>query len=80
MFFQRSGEKVNDVALPPWAKDVYEFIDTHRRALESEYVSANLHSWIDLIFGYKQRGKAAEQALNVFSNYSYEGRRTTNAV
>eukprot|EP00111_Clytia_hemisphaerica_P022278 TCONS_00065481-protein len=70
---QRTGERVNDVALPPWAKNAYDFIDIHRRALESEYVSENLHSWIDLIFGYKQRGKNAEQALNVFSHYSYEG-------
>lgn len=35
-----------------------------RDALESEHVSANLHHWIDLIFGYKQRGEEAEKADN----------------
>lgn len=44
-----------------------------RRALESEYVSANIHKWIDLIFGYKQKGPKAVDALNVFYYCSYEG-------
>lgn len=32
-----------------------EFIHINREALKSEYVSSNLHNWIDIIFGYKQR-------------------------
>ncbi|XP_052169863.1 protein SPIRRIG-like [Diospyros lotus] len=71
---KQSGEKVGDVVLPPWAKgSAREFIRRHREALESDYVSENLHHWIDLIFGYKQRGKAAEEAVNVFYHYTYEG-------
>ncbi|XP_006862088.1 PREDICTED: neurobeachin-like protein 1 [Chrysochloris asiatica] len=70
---QVSKELVNDVILPKWANSAEDFIYKHRRALESEYVSAHLHEWIDLIFGYKQRGPAAVEALNVFYYCSYEG-------
>lgn len=49
---QNTKERVDDVILPPWAKSPEDFISIHRRALESEYVSMNLHNWIDLIFGY----------------------------
>ncbi|KAM8758503.1 neurobeachin-like protein 2 [Rhynchonycteris naso] len=70
---QLSNEKVGDVVLPPWASSPEDFIQQHRQALESEYVSAHLHEWIDLIFGYKQRGPAAEEALNVFYYCTYEG-------
>lgn len=44
-----------------------------RKALESDYVSRNLHHWIDLIFGYKQRGPEAIKANNLFFHLTYEG-------
>ena len=70
---QASDQSLNDVLLPPWAHDSpEEFIRIHRLALESEYVSSHLHEWIDLIFGYKQTGQAAIDALNVFMYCSYE--------
>uniref|UniRef100_A0A3B4ADB3 Neurobeachin-like protein 2 n=1 Tax=Periophthalmus magnuspinnatus TaxID=409849 RepID=A0A3B4ADB3_9GOBI len=71
---QISQEPVNDVLLPRWASSREDFIRKHRKALlqESEYVSSHLHEWIDLIFGYKQRGQEAVDALNVFYYCTYE--------
>ena len=70
----QNGESANDVVLPPWAKgDPKIFIAKNREALESSYVSANLHLWIDLVFGFKQSGPEAVSALNVFHHLSYNG-------
>ncbi|KAG8369183.1 hypothetical protein BUALT_Bualt15G0124700 [Buddleja alternifolia] len=71
---KQDGEPIGDVYLPPWAKgSPEEFISKNREALESEYVSSNLHNWIDLVFGYKQRGKPAVEAANIFYYLTYEG-------
>ncbi|KAJ6722799.1 BEIGE/BEACH-RELATED [Salix koriyanagi] len=67
------GGKLDSVKLPPWAENSTDFIHKHRMALESEHVSAHLHEWIDLVFGYKQRGKEAIAANNVFFYITYEG-------
>ncbi|CAI4232259.1 unnamed protein product [Auanema sp. JU1783] len=65
--------KVDDVVLPAWASSPEEFITIHRQALESDLVSCQLNSWIDLIFGYKQRGPEAVRSTNVFYYLTYEG-------
>ena len=78
---QETGEKIDNVALPPWAKgDPDVFIAKHREALESEHVSRNLHKWIDLVFGFKQRGEAAIEATNVFHYLSYRGARNLDEI
>ena len=71
---KQNGERLHDVILPPWAKgDPREFIRVHREALESDYVSANLHKWIDLIFGARQQGEAAKECHNTFHHLVYAG-------
>ena len=67
------GMKGDDVELPPWAASPEEFVRINRQALESEFVSCQLHQWIDLIFGYKQKGPEAVRATNVFYYLTYEG-------
>ena len=77
---QGKKQRVNDVILPAWASSVDDFVRKHRNALESEYVSSHLHEWIDLIFGHKQKGRAAEECLNVFYYCCYEGAVNLDAI
>lgn len=66
------GQQIRDVILPPWAENSPEkFIEVMRNALESDICSASLPAWIDLIFGFKQKGIEAEKANNLFYHWSY---------
>lgn len=78
---QSGAQSIDTVELPPWAKgDPKIFIAKHREALESPHVTKNLHSWIDLVFGAKQRGEAALEAVNVFHHLSYRGAKDLDSI
>ncbi len=78
---QNSSQSISSVELPPWAKgDPKIFIAKHREALESPHVSRNLHKWIDLVFGYRQKGEAALEAVNVFHHLSYQGAKDLDSI
>lgn len=69
-----NGKKVYNVGVPKWAnKSAETFLTIHREALESNYVSEHLNDWIDLIFGFKQKGSNAIDANNLFHPMTYEG-------
>jgi factor associated with neutral sphingomyelinase activation len=70
---RHNGRRVGDVELPKWADSPDDFVTKSREALESENVSAQLHNWIDLIFGYRNSGPEAEKADNLFYYLTYEG-------
>lgn len=61
--------------MPAWCgveNNPFLFIYYQRKGLESDIASAQIHQWIDLIFGYKQQGKEAEKNLNIFYYLTYE--------
>ena len=69
---RQDGTVVGDVELPRWARGAPDlFVRFHAEALESPHVSAHLHEWIDLVFGCRQQGAAAERAHNVFYYLTY---------
>ncbi|XP_012161091.1 uncharacterized protein LOC101454375 [Ceratitis capitata] len=69
---RQNGERVEDVQLPPWCqRDARLFVLIHRQALEAELARNQLHHWVDLIFGYKQSGENAVEAINVFHPATY---------
>ena len=75
------GTALGDVALPPWARgSPEEFVRVMAAALESEHVSRHLHEWVDLVFGFKQQGRAAVEAVNIFHYLTYEGAVDLDAV
>ncbi|CAD8211533.1 unnamed protein product [Paramecium octaurelia] len=69
----QSGIMVNNVQLPKWShNNPWRFVAGQRNALESEDIQRTIPEWIDLIFGFKQRGKEAEKNLNIYFYVTYD--------
>ena len=69
----QTGERVNNVYIPKWARgNPYFFVYVLAKLLESSPITLQLKNWIDLIFGYRQTGEEAEKALNLFYYLTYE--------
>ena len=67
------GKKIdiNDVELPPWSNNrSSNFIIEMRKNLEKNNLKIN--KWVDLIFGYLQKGEKAEENNNIFMLNTYE--------
>ena len=62
---------INDVILPPWSENNPSiFVSKMRSFMENN--SENINKWIDLIFGYNQRGENAQSNNNLFMAQTYE--------
>eukprot|EP00092_Neocalanus_flemingeri_P032520 GFUD01035369.1.p1 GENE.GFUD01035369.1~~GFUD01035369.1.p1 ORF type:complete len:2027 (+),score=668.98 GFUD01035369.1:647-6082(+) len=73
---RQNGDEVSDVDMPVWAQDPRTFVKIHRQALESPIVRQELSHWIDLVFGFKQTGQEAVDAVNVFHPATYPTNQT----
>jgi hypothetical protein len=76
----QTGQRVNDVLLPSWAKSAKSFLQQNRAALECDYCTKHLPEWIDLIFGVSSRGTGAKDAKNLFHPMAYIGPEEVNAM
>jgi hypothetical protein len=61
-----NGSNISNVYLPPWASHSPRlFCRIMKKSLECQYVSMHINEWIDLIFGFRQKGSEAEKCYNV---------------
>jgi hypothetical protein len=56
----------------PCKNNAYSFIEIMKRLFENNRISSTINNWVDLIFGYKVKGKDAEKAKNIYTEPSYQ--------
>ena len=56
----------------PCKNNAYSFIEIMKRIFENNRISSTINNWVDLIFGYKVKGKEAEKAKNIYTEPSYQ--------
>lgn len=67
---QRSG--AGDLVVPSSFSSIFEFIYLNRKLLESKEITENIGKWIDLIWGFSQRGEEAKKRVNIYYHCLYE--------
>jgi hypothetical protein len=72
MGIRDNGLKVNDVYIPCTANNPYEFVTLMRNIIENDNISSNINKWLDLIFGFKNKGEDAEKYFNLYTESSYQ--------
>ena len=58
--------------ITPCNNNAFSFVEIMKRIFENDRISKYLNNWVDLIFGYKNKGKEAENAKNVYTEASYQ--------
>ena len=56
----------------PCKNNAFSFIEIMKRIFENNRISSTINNWVDLIFGYKVKGKDAENAKNIYTEPSYQ--------
>ena len=74
-----NGKEVNNVSTP-CDNNPYDFIMTMKNVLENNKISYTIQNWIDLVFGYKAKGKDAELAKNVYKEAAYQENIDINTI
>ena len=71
--FNNFNNVPNNVQLPKWGENnPYLFVSKMKKFLESDNIGNNINKWLDLIFGYNQKGENSRLNNNLFPSWTYD--------